>query len=375
MRFGIILVGLVIVSKVAAGGDAAKPAFASTPAEKDGLQVTMLGDKTVFARNEPIKFTVRFKNVSDKPLSLQDADDFRHWVIRLQEVSSKMPWRLQGIASDQPEPAHQPGELRPGENVDVSTDWGSKPFPFRYESELILNLPIPPVDSLRPGGYQLWLGINLKKNPEYASAHMAFQGDINVGPVEIEISDKDDPTGLQASEAVKENNAEFQTVARPKWLIPAIGARSDVQIGLKATNRTGKWMQVNVFDTVQVVLEDPHGTQLQCVRERDATSIPEPLVLEPRESRTIFRNATLEWSQDGKFLRLIGPDGAGGNWHFDDLKASKYTVHFVYENNEERLKPALNRTPRHFIDPKEAPFLMGKLTTKDLAVEAVAATK
>ena len=130
-------------------------------------------------------------------------------------------------------------------------------------------------------------------------------------------------------------------------------------------------MQFNVFDTVKVVLQDAKGNELQCMAERDKTFIPEPLILEPRESQTVYRNAILEWSEDRKSLRLSGSDGTGGHWHFDGLKPGKYTVHFVVENNDDLLKSVLDRLAKHVIDPKEAPFWMGKATTKEMAVELV----
>ena len=266
---------LLAFTPVAMAASTTQPALATQPVEKDGLQVTVIGDKAVFAKNEPIRFTVRFKNVSDKPVSLQYADEFQDWLVRLEEVTSKMPWRLQGV-SDEPRPVRQPRILMPGEVVEVSTDWGTNRFPFRYESELILNMPIPPADSLRPGRYQLWLGINFKRNAGREGAQLAFRGDINLGPVEIEVADKDDPAGPHASEAVKENSAEFQTVTRSPWPVPAAGGKSEVLLGLKVTNRTGTWMRVNTVRHRRVVLEDPQGAALQyvCVRESDVHPRP-----------------------------------------------------------------------------------------------------
>ena len=69
---------------------------------------------------------------------------------------------------------------------------------------------------------------------------------------------------------------------------------------------------------------------------------------------------------------MNGPDGAGGNWHFDGLKPGQYTVHLVYECREDSLKFVLARPTKHVIDPKEAPFWMGKVTTASLAVELAA---
>lgn len=230
-------------------------------------------------------------------------------------------------------------------------------------------MPIPPTDSLRAGRYQVWLGINLKRNPDREGAHMAFRGNINIGPIEIEISDKDDPAGIQTSEAITEKSAEFQTVTRPQWMIPAAGAKSEVQIGMRVTNRTNTWMQINVFDTVDVVVQDSQGMSLRGGKGRTRTHAPDPVILEARESRTIYRNARLEWSPDAKILRLTGSDGAGGTWYFDDVKLGKYTLHLICENDEEKVKSILARPANHLIGANEAPFWMGNVTTKELGVE------
>ena len=375
MKLCIVLLGLLMLNPFAVAADAATARIMSAPVEKDGLEVQVLGDKTLFARNEPIKFTVRLKNVSDKRMSLEDADAFAQWVVRLVDVESKMPWGLQNLPSDQVEPVHEERKLKPGESVDVSTDWGSNRFPFRYESELILNMPIPPADTLQPGRYQLWLGINRTRNLERAGEHRALRGAIHVGPMEIQIDDKEDPHGLQASEGDKQNEAEFQTVTRPQWILPVRGAKSEVQIGLKVTNRSQQSMRMSVFDTAHVVLEDSQGIYLSCKMSRYYTVIPDPLLLQPGESRTIYRNATLEWASDGKSLRLFGSDGAGGTWHFDDLKPNRYKVHFDYEVNDERMKPVLDRIAKSVTDPMHPPFWMGKVTSKELAVEIVEAPK
>jgi hypothetical protein len=170
---------------------------------------------------------------------------------------------------------------------------------------------------------------------------------------------------------VKENGAEFQTVAQTEWPVPPVGEKSEIRLGLKVTNRSGRWMQINVFDTVQVVLKDSHGMELHGIKERDATSIPEPLFLQPHEGQTIYRNATLECSADANHVRLMGSDGAGGNWHFDGLHPGTYDVGFVNESNDHTLQKVLTRETRHALDPHEAPFWMGKATTQEMKVEVV----
>ena len=360
---------LLIACSTSLAADKTEPTATSLPVEKSGLQVTLIESKTAFAANEPVNFTLRFKNTSSKSISLSNAARFENWSVRFEEVTSRMPWRLQRLPTDQPEPLYNLKELKPGESVDIMTAWGSTRFPFQYESELILNMPIPPVVTLRPGRYRLWVGVNFEKKSERESPHIAFQSDIYLGPAEFDISDKNDPEGIQASESVKVNSTEFQTVSRPKWLIPAVGARSEIQLGVKVTNRSPTWMQVNLFDTVRVVLADGSGKEFQWMYERDRTLVPDPMVLTSRGGRTIYRNAILEWSEDGKSLSLSGGNGTGGQWHFDGLHPGKYRVHFIMEDSDDELKSFHAFTNRHTIDFKTAPFWVGKAITKDLTVE------
>ncbi len=158
------------------------------------------------------------------------------------------------------------------------------------------------------------------------------------------------PAAVVTSEPVTENGAEFQTVAQARWPVPAAGEKSEIQLGLKVTNRTEKMMQINLFDTMQVVLEDSRGTELRLIRMRDATFIPDPLILKSGQSQIIARNAALEWMEEGKNLRLIGPDGAGGNWHFNGPKPGKYMMRLAFENNEDRLRSVLARPAKGVID-------------------------
>ncbi len=94
-----------------------------------------------------------------------------------------------------------------------------------------------------------------------------------------------------------------------------------------------------------------------------------------RKDGTLYGNARLEWSGDGKSLQLVGSDGAGGRWHFDDLRPGKYTVHFTCSNSEDLLKSVLTRPAKHVVDRKQAPFWMGTVTTKEMAVELVETPK
>ncbi len=176
---------------------------------------------------------------------------------------------------------------------------------------------------------------------------------------------------VQLSKPVRDNGADFEAVVQAKWVVPPLGDKTTIELGLKVTNRTEKLMRINVFDTLQILMDDLQGLPLNCVKVRDATFIPDPLLLKSGESQIISRNATLTWIENAKGLRLMGPDGAGGHWYIDVPQPGKYPVRFVYANNEDRLKPVLARPAKNAVDPKESPFWMGKVATPEMTVEVL----
>jgi hypothetical protein len=178
---------------------------------------------------------------------------------------------------------------------------------------------------------------------------------------------------LQTSKPIRENGADFEAIAPARWVVPPLGGKTTIDLGLKVTNRTEKMMQINVFDTVQIYMEDQQGLPLNVTKVRDATFIPAPLLLKAGESQIISRQAVLQWIDNAKGLRLSGPDGAGGTWHLDITQPGKYPLRLVHANNEERLKAVLARPAKHAIDPKEAPFWVGKVSTPEMVVEVVEA--
>ena len=174
-----------------------------------------------------------------------------------------------------------------------------------------------------------------------------------------------------ATDPVRENGIEFQAVVQARWPIPAAGEKTEIQLGLKVTNRTEKVVQINLFDTVQIVLKDATGRSLPIQGGRDRTTYPDPRILAPAEAGTIARNASLEWLKNGDGLRIIGRDGTGGIWYIDGLKAGKYALSFEYENTEQMVRDLPNRPAPHAIDLKAGPYWYGKVKTKEAEVEIV----
>ncbi len=153
---------------------------------------------------------------------------------------------------------------------------------------------------------------------------------------------------VKASQPVQVNGVEFQVVAQRVW---TLNDGTSIPLALKITNRTDKALQFNLFDTVSVIFKDASGKQLKIDGGRDRSAMPAPLLVEKGQSGTIDRTAKLERKDKG--YRLTGPDGAGGIWWFDDLKAGTYSVSIGYENTQ------------------ALAGWVGKVVTKELAVEIV----
>jgi len=112
-------------------------AVSSKPVEKDGLQVTVTLPKATFAADEQPKFTVQFKNVSDKPITLSEADFYWAWSIRFEDVTRKGPWKLElqdvgKLKLQQHLRAEKVDTLQPGKTLEVAVDLGEKGLAFEY---------------------------------------------------------------------------------------------------------------------------------------------------------------------------------------------------------------------------------------------------
>lgn len=159
------------------------------------------------------------------------------------------------------------------------------------------------------------------------------------------------------SQAVRENGVDFQVVTPAVW---ELCEGTPIPLSLKITNRTDHALQFNLLDTVTIHIKDVTGNELLNVQGvRLQSFMPEPLLVEKSQSNTINRTARL--TLEGNSFRLSGPDGAGGEWYCENVKAGKHTVSIVYESTQ------------------ASAGWIGKVTTKELAVEIankpVAATR
>jgi hypothetical protein len=162
----------------------------STNVIKDGLSVTVTLPKTTFAVNEPIRFTVQFKNISDKGFVLYDPSHFWNWRITFEDQRKIGPWRVSKLFDELL--ALAPRTLKPGDSADVpvSLEQG-KTRPFEFVWEGLQRKIVEPVKSLPIGRYQLVIEMDLKGGPPKQDWAFPFwTGQIKTEPVEFEITDK-----------------------------------------------------------------------------------------------------------------------------------------------------------------------------------------
>jgi WD40 repeat protein len=85
-----------------------------------------------------------------------------------------------------------------------------------------------------------------------------------------------------------------------------------------------------------------------------------PLRIGAGRTATVFRSGRVEWLPDDKALRLRGPDGAGGMWHFIGLVPGKYLLSITYDNKAH---------------DHGHPFWVGKAQTEEVAFTIVSPVK
>jgi hypothetical protein len=176
-----------------------KAALSSKPFEKDGLQVTVTLAKAIFASGEPLKFRVQFKNVSDMPFNLFNADayHYRDWQIRFKRQGQK-DWRVFGFdQAKTPKPTvllMEPGRVLtvPVELDGMELTGVARILSDNYQQQLAWS--DGKLHPLQPGKYLLAVKMNLRDNPNDPDRKPAVKdwsgGQITTEPVEFEITDQ-----------------------------------------------------------------------------------------------------------------------------------------------------------------------------------------
>jgi RNA polymerase sigma-70 factor (ECF subfamily) len=198
---------------------------------------------------------------------------------------------------------------------------------------LLVQVPL----DLPPGSYKLVV--------TWREVESITAGKPAAVPPLVETFDFEVVERLAASKAVRSGAVEFQTVVDARCPVPAAGGSSPIDIGLRLTNRGGKELVFDLFDTITMNLKSADGKLLERDGGRNVTLPCPPLGLGAGRSATVFRSGRIEWQKDGKALVLTGPDGAGGVWLFRGLGPGKYLLSIQYENTEarERIAPEVIR--------------------------------
>jgi hypothetical protein len=83
---------------------------------------------------------------------------------------------------------------------------------------------------------------------------------------------------------------------------------------------------------------------------------------------SVDRSAKLEpVGNSADTFQLIGPDGAGGAWWFEGLKAGKYTLAIAFDDSSGDTR----RFVKPVADTATTPFLTCKAATRELTFEIV----
>lgn len=199
-----------------AAAPATQPAVSSKPVEKDGLQVMVMLPQASIAANDSLAFTVQFKNVSDKPFNLLNADGYhyRDWTIRFKK-QGEGSWKEFGF--------DEAGELKlsvvqvePGRVLTVPVvlegrDLTSVARILTDGYQQQLRMSDGKQHPLKPGKYLLAVKMDLRDNVENdpTPAVRYWAGPILTKPVEFEITDK--PAATEPSKLAGERAAKLKT--------------------------------------------------------------------------------------------------------------------------------------------------------------------
>lgn len=159
----------------------------STPVTKDGLSVTVTLCQPEFAPQEPLAFKVRFKNVSDKPFALNNAQNFWNWQMYFSGVQNQLPrWRV-WHRPNRPE-SNTSVILDPRDVYEVPVALEHSTQQFQFECWGPQHALIPPVKNLKPGKYSLRVLIDLSSGQTATGPKVPFwTGKIETKPVEFQI--------------------------------------------------------------------------------------------------------------------------------------------------------------------------------------------
>lgn len=180
------------------------------------------------------------------------------------------------------------------------------------------------------------------------------------------------------TEPIVANGIEFTAIGETTWTVPKVGAKTDVELSLRVTNRSTKTLRFNRFDTIRIELRDERGRKIPPDGGRNATILLDPLVLHPGGSQILPRRGTLKWDQDGKVLSVGGWDGTNAFWRFGGIRPGRYSLTFMCRNDQESTNDIERFLMRRrigvaFEGSKPPEYWQGDVTTKALSVRVAEA--
>jgi RNA polymerase sigma factor (sigma-70 family) len=175
---------------------------------------------------------------------------------------------------------------------------------------------------------------------------------------------------MAVSKPVIVNQVAFEAVVESKCAVPAQGAKQPLDVGFRLTNQGGKKLLFNLYDTLRPVLKSAKGKTFPLTGVRLRTAPAKPVALGPMQTQTVWRTMHLEWQKKGKALSLwlVGPDGSGGSWIFEELLPDNYRLAFEYECTEKMLANYLG-TPNAVQAGPGQTYWIGKVVTEEVAFE------
>jgi hypothetical protein len=138
-------------------------------------------------------------------------------------------------------------------------------------------------------------------------------------------------TEVAVGAPITKNNVRFEIIADTFVRIPKAGAETPIKISVRITNADKRLLRFDTFDTIAVSLTDSSGYQLQLDGGRDGLRPGNRFTrqLKPGDNLLIGFAAKLVWASETN-LRLIGADGFGGVWYFDNLSPGTYKLAVIY---------------------------------------------
>jgi hypothetical protein len=173
------------------------------------------------------------------------------------------------------------------------------------------------------------------------------------------------PNEGRPCKAVRVNGVEFCAMMPTPLRVPAYGEAREIDIQMKISNGTDKTIVVS--NAFHFAVTTASGKALRLGKSKNEyhdDGSEDSVVIEPGKDSTIYNYSTLEWTADGKSLRLTGMKGTDFVW-FDDLRPGDYLLWAKYDWDGVR---SVKAEPVRF---KVIPTLAGLKQSKPVSVQSI----